>query len=60
MHLWDLNNNRIIRTTGRLKKISTQDLNRKLMVQLIGEMKRSDNSRGEIEERPWERECFFE
>ena len=31
------------------KKILAQDLNRKLGVQLIGEMKRSESSRGERE-----------
>ena len=38
-----------IGTTERLKRIPTQDLNRKLGVQLIGEMKSSGNSRGERE-----------
>jgi hypothetical protein len=41
MHILDSNNNRTIGSTERLKKISPQDLNRKLGVQLIEEMKRS-------------------
>jgi hypothetical protein len=49
-HLWDSNNNRTIGITGRLKKIiQAQDLNRKLGLQLIGEMKRSVSSRDERE-----------
>ena len=41
MHIWDSNNNRTIGSTRRLKKITPHDLNRKLGVQLIGEMKMS-------------------
>ena len=40
-YLWDSNNNRTIGSTGRLKKIPPQNLNKKLRVQLIGEMKKS-------------------
>ncbi len=51
MHFWDSNNNKTIGTTERLKKISAQDLNSKLGVQLIGEIKRSGSSKGKRERK---------
>ena len=51
MHFWDSNNNKTIGTTGRLKKISVQDLNSKLGEQLIGEIKRSGSSKGKRERK---------